>query len=70
MTSHVIAYRSTEFLLGTHAFDFNCFLVDFNCLFMQICCLSVLLGCLQMSLEKGCKTETSWEINRLKELEV
>ena len=25
MTLHVIAYRSTELLFGTHTFNFNCF---------------------------------------------
>ena len=39
MTSHAIAYRSLELLLGTHTFDFNCFLEDFNCVFTQIRCL-------------------------------
>ena len=43
MTSHVIAYRSTELLFGTHTFNFNCFFDDFNCLFTQIRCLSRLL---------------------------
>ena len=43
MTSHVIAYRSTELLFGTHTFNFNCFFDDFNCVFTQICCLSRLL---------------------------
>ena len=27
MTSHVIAYRSTELLFGTHKVNFNCFLM-------------------------------------------
>ena len=43
MTSHVIAYRSTELLFGTHTFNFNCFFDDFNCIFTQIRCLSRLL---------------------------
>ena len=43
MTSHVIAYRSTELLFGTHTFNFKCFFEDFNCLFMQIRSLSRLL---------------------------
>ena len=43
MTSHVIAYRSTELLFGTHTFNFNCFFDDFNCVFTQIRCLSRLL---------------------------
>ena len=43
MTSHVIAYRSTELLFGTHTFNFNCFFGDFNCIFRQIRCLSRLL---------------------------
>ena len=43
MTSHVIAYRSSELLYGTHKFNFNCFFDDFNCVFMQIRCLSRLL---------------------------
>ena len=44
MTSHVIAYRSTELLFGTHTFNFNCFFDDFNCVFTQIRCLSRLLN--------------------------
>ena len=44
MTSHVIAYRSFELLLGTHTFNFNCFFEDFNCVFTQIRCLSRVLG--------------------------
>ena len=44
MTSHVIAYRSTELLFSTHTFDFNCFFDDFNCVFTQIRCLSRLLS--------------------------
>ena len=43
MTSHVIAYRSTELLFGTHKFNFNCFFDDLNCVFPQIRCLSRLL---------------------------
>ena len=43
MTSHVIAYRSTELLFCTHTFNFNCFFDDFNCVFTQIRCLSRLL---------------------------
>ena len=43
MTSHVIAYRSTDLLFGTHTFNFNCFFEDFNCVFTQIRCLSRLL---------------------------
>ena len=43
MTSHVIAYRSTELLFRTHTFNFNCFFDDFNCVFTQIRCLSRLL---------------------------
>ena len=43
MTSHVIAYRSSELLYGTHKFNFNCFFDDFNCVFTQIRCLSRLL---------------------------
>ena len=43
MTSHVIAYRSTELLFRTHKFNFNCFFDDFNCVFTQIRCLSRLL---------------------------
>ena len=43
MTLHVIAYRSTELLFGTHSFNFNCFFDDFNCIFTQIRCLSRLL---------------------------
>ena len=43
MTSHVIAYRLTELLFGTHTFNFNCFFDDFNCVFTQIRCLSRLL---------------------------
>ena len=43
MTSHVISYRSTELLFGTHSFNFNCFFDDFNCVFTQIHCLSRLL---------------------------
>ena len=47
MTSHVIAYRSSELLFGTHTFHFNCFFDDHNCVFTQICCLSrVLVLCL------------------------
>ena len=46
MTSHVIAYRSTELLFGTHLFNFNCFFDDFNCVFTQIRCLSRLLALL------------------------
>ena len=42
MTSHV-AYCSKELLIGTHAFNFNCFLDDSYCVFTQIRCLSVLL---------------------------
>ena len=38
---HVIAYRSVELLLGTHAF--NCFLDYSNCVFTQIRTLAVLL---------------------------
>ena len=44
MTSHVIAYRLLELLLGTHTFHFNCFFEDFNCIFMQMRCLSRVLG--------------------------
>ena len=43
MTSHVIAYRLTELLFGTHTFNFNCFFDDFYCVFTQIRCLSRLL---------------------------
>ena len=43
MTLHVIAYRSSELLYGTHTFNFNCFFDDFNCVFTQIRCLSRLL---------------------------
>ena len=43
MISHVIAYRSTELLFGTHTFNFSCFFDDFNCVFTQIRCLSRLL---------------------------
>ena len=43
MTSHVIAYRSSELLFGMHTFNFNCFFDDFNCVFTQIRCLSRLL---------------------------
>ena len=43
MTSHVIAYRSTELLFGTHTFNYNCFFDYFNCVFTQIRCLSRLL---------------------------
>ena len=43
MTSHTIAYRSTELLFGTHTFNFNCFFYDFNCVYTQIRCLSRLL---------------------------
>ena len=50
MTLHVIAYRSTELLFGTHTFNFNCFFDDFNCVFMQIRCAylckyAAYLGC-------------------------
>ena len=34
---------STEFLLGMHTFNFNCFFDGFNCIFTQIRCLSRLL---------------------------
>ena len=44
MTSHVIAYRSTELLFGTHTLNFYCFFDDFNCVFTQIRCLSRLLS--------------------------
>ena len=44
MTSHVIAYRKTELLFGTHTFNFNCFFDYFNCVFTQIRCLSRLLN--------------------------
>ena len=47
MTSHVIAYRSTELLFGTQAFNSNCFFDDFNCIFTQIRCLSRLLVLVQ-----------------------
>ena len=43
MTSHVIAYRSLELLLGTNTFNFNCFFEDFYCVFTQIRCLSRVL---------------------------
>ena len=43
MTSHLIAYRLTELLFGTHTFNFNCFFDDFNYVFTQIRCLSRLL---------------------------
>ena len=43
MTSHVIAYQSSELLFGTHTFNFNCFFEDFNCVFTQIRCLSRVL---------------------------
>ena len=43
MTSHVIAYRSTELFFCTHTFNFNCFFDIFNCVFTQIRCLSRLL---------------------------
>ena len=43
MTSHEIAYRSTELLFGMHTFNFNCFFEDFNSVFTQIRCLSRLL---------------------------
>ena len=45
MTSHVIAYRSSELLYGTLKFNFNCFFDDFNCVFTQMRCLSRLLNC-------------------------
>ena len=43
MTSHVIAYGSSELLFCTHTFNFKCFFDDFNCVFTQIRCLSRLL---------------------------
>ena len=43
MTSHVIAYRSTELLYSMKTFNFNCFFDDLNCVFTQIRCLSRLL---------------------------
>ena len=46
MTSHVIAYRSTELLFGMHTFNLNCFFDDLNCVFTQIRCLSRLLNVL------------------------
>ena len=59
MTSHVIAYRLTELLFGTHTFDFNCYFDDFNCIFMQIRCSSRLLS-LQHRAGQG---ENPYEIN-------
>ena len=47
MTWHVIAYRSTELLFGTHTFTFSCFFDGFNCVFTQISCLSRLLAYLK-----------------------
>ena len=41
MTSHVIAYRSSELLYGTHKFNFNCFFDDINCVFTHILILQV-----------------------------
>ena len=49
MTSHVIAYRSTELLFGTHTFNFNCFLMIFIAYLRKYaaylgCCLMAHLG--------------------------
>ena len=51
MTSHVIAYRSTELLYGTHTVNFNCFFGDFDCVFTQIRCLSRLLSNVAYSIQ-------------------
>ena len=53
MTSHVIAYGSTELLFGTHTFNFNCFFDDFNCVFTQMRCLSRLLPILTLLRRSG-----------------
>ena len=58
IASHVIAYRSTELLFGTHTFNFNCFFDDFNCVFTQIRCLSRLL---LIVLPKECLEKVNFE---------
>ena len=50
MTSHVVAYQSTELLFGTTHLILIAFFDDFNCVFTQIRCLSRLLLLLQVLL--------------------